>query len=488
MRILIVDDNATSLESLRTVLEDLGHQATAVPHPHRAIEEAARTFYPLIITDIRMPDMDGLELLAHLKSDTATAKSNVVLITGHGDMETAVEALRRGAYDYLNKPINARELAIVVDRCAEHMALVSENATLRSDMEGRVAQATTALRQDLEAARLRLRNVSGIGDIVTASPAMRRILEEAAIFHADTSVPVLVEGETGTGKEVVARLVHFGHDGDDRPFIDLNCAAIPTELFESELFGHEAGAYTGSRSGGSPGKLELAADGTLFLDEVAELPLHLQPKLLRVLEERTFYRLGGLKRRNFRARIVCAANRDLEQMVENGLFRRDLYHRLRVGHLILPPLRERREDIPEMAALFLRREAARKKKQFTGIDDEALALLQSAVWKGNVRELENTIERAVLLHDGTLLRPEHLVLPIRLSDDVSHRTGSEGTPANEALTSTPEDFRIPDEGMNLHEFVERLVEQALQRCNGNKTRAATLLGLSRFALLRRLRK
>lgn len=488
MHILIVDDNATSLESLRTVLEDLGHQTTAVPHPHRAIEEAERTFYPLIITDIRMPDMDGLELLAHLKSDAATAKSNVVLITGHGDMETAVEALRRGAYDYLNKPINARELAIVVDRCAEHMALVSENATLRSDMEGRVAQATTELRHDLETARLRLRNVSGIGDIVTVSPAMQRVLEEAAIFHADPSVPVLVEGETGTGKEVVAKLVHFGRDGDDRPFVDLNCAAIPTELFESELFGHESGAYTGSRSGGSPGKLELAADGTLFLDEVAELPLHLQPKLLRVLEERTFYRLGGLKRRTFRARIVCAANRNLEQMVESGLFRRDLYHRLRVGHLILPPLRERREDIPEMAALFLRREAARKKKRFKNIDGDALALLRSYPWTGNVRELENTIERAVLLHDGTTLRPEHLALLARHHTDAAPSPKTGCAPAPTASVMTVEDFRIPAEGMNLHVFVDTLVEQALQRCNGNKTHAAALLGLSRFALLRRLRK
>lgn len=481
MRILIVDDNGTSLESLRTVLEDLGHETTPVADPHDALEEAGRTFYPLIITDIRMPGMDGLELLTRLKAAQGTMRSNVVLITGHGDMETAVEALRRGAYDYLNKPINARELAILVDRCAEHMALLDENATLRTDMEGRVALATEDLRRDLEAARLRLRGISGIGDVVTASPAMRQVLHEATLFHTDPTVPVLLEGETGTGKEVVARLIHYGHTGSDLPFIALNCAAIPAELFESELFGHEAGAYTGSRSGGSAGKLELAGEGTLFLDEVAELPPTLQPKLLRVLEERTFYRLGGLKKRSFRARVVCAANRDLEEMVETGLFRRDLYHRLRVGHLLLPPLRERREDIPEMAALFLRREAGKKKKRFSGITPAAMRMLMEQPWPGNVRELENTIERAVLLNDGSELAPEHLTLS---------RKGVRGTRTDQ--TPLPPlniaDFELPENGLDLHAFIDTLVEKALERCGGNKTRAAALLGVSRFALQRRLRR
>lgn len=480
MRILIVDDNETSLESLRTVLEDLGHTPHPVCDPYEALELASQTHFPLIITDIRMPGLDGLELLSRLKGIPLATLSHVVLITGHGDMATAIEALRRGAYDYLSKPIDARELAIVVERSAEHHALLSENAELRSDMNRRVESATSELRRDLEDVRVRLRNISGIGDVVTASPAMRKIIAETAMFHADPTVPVLLEGETGTGKEVVARLIHFGSNGSDLPFIAINCSAIPFELFESELFGHEAGAYTGSRSGGAPGKLELAGDGTLFLDEVAELPLLLQPKLLRVLEERSFYRLGGLKRRTFRARIICAGNRDLAHMVEEGTFRRDLYHRLRVGHILLPPLRERREDIPEMATMFLRREAKRKKKQLSTVAPKTLELLMAQPWPGNVRELENTIERAVLLYDGPELLPEHLAL-----NEMPCLKSPRLTPSG---NFDPATFEFPESGLDMEAFIDALVEKALERASGNKTRAAALLGISRFALLRRLNR
>lgn len=488
MRILIVDDNLPSLQSLSLVLHDLGHEPTPFEDPLAALAEARTTWFPLIITDIRMPGMDGLTLLSHLKEDSSTAEADVVLITGHGDMETAVEALRRGAYDYLNKPINARELAAVVERCAEHQALLMENRELREHLDEAVEQRADALRRELESARTRLRQVTGIGEVVAASSVMSTLLDETRVFHAEPSVPVLIEGETGTGKEVVARLIHYGESGNDAPFIALNCAAIPHELFEAELFGHEPGAYTGSRAGGSPGKLELAGSGTLFLDEVAEMPLTLQPKLLRVLEERCFYRLGGVKRREFRARVICAGNRDLAAMVEAGQFRRDLYHRLRVGHLRIPPLRERPEDIPVLAGLFLQREAVRKKKRFTALSPDALRLLGRHPWTGNVRELENAVERAVLLHDGPALTARHLgfldedgagesPLAVRRDGD---RPG--------AWRLDPDNLTLPDAPFDVEALVDALVRKAVERFGGNKSRAAAHLGISRFALHRRLAK
>lgn len=486
MRVLIVDDNLSSLQSLSLVLHDLGHEPTPFEDPVAALAEARTTWFPLIITDIRMPGMDGLTLLSHLKEESATAEADVVLITGHGDMETAVEALRRGAYDYLNKPINARELAAVVERCAEHQALIMENRELREHLDDAVEQRADALRRELETVRTRLRQVAGIGEVVAASPAMTALLDETRVFHAEPSVPVLIEGETGTGKEVVARLIHYGESGSDAPFIALNCAAIPHELFEAELLGHEPGAYTGSRAGGAPGKLELAGEGTLFLDEVAELPLSLQPKLLRVLEERCFYRLGGVRRREFKARVICAGNRNLSAMVEAGQFRRDLYHRLRVGHLRIPPLRDRPEDIPVMAGLFLQREAVRKKKKFTTLSPDALRLLVRHPWDGNVRELENTVERAVLLHDGPALTARHL----RFLDEAEVN----GVPATErgggARPGTwrldPDKLVLPDAPFDVEALVDALVRKAVERFGGNKSRAAAHLGISRFALHRRL--
>ena len=492
MRIIVVDDNDQSLQSLSLVLGDLGHEVYAFANPAEALEEAGRQFYPLIITDIRMPGIDGLTLLSKLKENAATRDSDVVLITGHGDMQTAVDALRRGAYDYLNKPINARELAVVVERCAEHQALRLENRDLKQNMDAKVAEATRDVVKSLEEARSRLRAVAGIGEIVAESPPMRRLVREALILHANPSVPVLIEGETGTGKEVVARIVHHGEGISTEPFIDINCAAIPGELFESELFGHEPGAFTGSRAGGAPGKLEAAAGGTLFLDEVAELPLTLQPKLLRVLEEKSFYRLGGVKKREFSARVVCAGNRDLADMVEKGQFRRDLYHRLRVGHLHIIPLRERGEDIVTLATLVLAREKARKKKHFQSISPEAMTLLCRYPWPGNVRELENTLERAVLMHDGDMLLPDHLAF---LSSSVSGPLP--GAALNQPVPPLADEASwvgfgdtgrlvLPNGPFQLDQLTETVVAKALARFGGNKSKTAEYLGISRYALHRRL--
>ena len=492
MRILVVDDNDQSLQSLSLVLGDLGHEPSAFSDPLAALEAARKQFYPLIITDIRMPGLDGLALLSKLKEDDVAKGSDVVLITGHGDMQTAVDALRRGAYDYLNKPINARELAVVVERCAEHQSLRLENRELRRNIEAKVAEATREMARNLEEARSRLREVAGIGEIVAESLPMRHLIEEALILHANPSVPVLIEGETGTGKEVIARLVHHGNSISPEPFIAINCAAIPNELFESELFGHEPGAFTGSRAGGAPGKLEAAATGTLFLDEVAELPLTLQPKLLRVLEEKSFFRLGGVKKRDFAARVICAGNRDLASMVDAGQFRRDLYHRLRVGHLNIIPLRERGEDIVTLVNLVLRRETVRKKKRFERISPEAMALLCRYPWPGNVRELENTLERAVLMHDGETLLPGHLRF---LSDETTNGKRSQDTTAVAEVSADDGRWlvfgdtgrlRLPDGPFTLESLTDAIVEEALSKFGGNKSKAAGYLGVSRYALHRRV--
>ena len=415
MRILVVDDNPDSLQSLSLVLRDLGHEPTAIQDSRAALAEAARNFYPLIISDIRMPGLNGLELLEKLKAAPATAESDVLLITGYADLESAVQALRSGAYDYLNKPINAAELSVVVERCAAQQQLLKENITLRQDLD-KAEEARRELSNSLAAVNEQLRQISGVGEVVAESPRMRALMDESLIFHANPGVPVLIEGETGTGKEILARLIHYGMEDDssgarrnvETPFVALNCSAIPAELFGSELFGHEQGAFTGSRAEGAAGKLELAGSGTLFLDEISEMPYDMQPKLLRVLEDRTFYRLGGKHERKFKARVICAGNRSLEQMVEAGLFRRDLFHRLSVGHLVLPPLRERQDEIDALAVFFLQREARLKKKRFAAIAGETRELMRSYPWLGNVRELRNAIERAVLLNDDLELRPEHL--------------------------------------------------------------------------------
>jgi two-component system, NtrC family, response regulator AtoC len=491
MRILIVDDNEAGLQSLSLALSDLGHDPTPESNGEQALVRLGKEFFPLVITDIRMPGLSGLDLLERITAAPEEGAPDVVLITGHGDMETAVAALRKGAYDYLNKPINVRDLAAVVERSAEHQALLMENRKWREEFKSRLDEATEDLRQDLATARDRLLQASGQRPVVAESLAMRRLLNEAEMYHANPAVPVLLEGETGTGKEVLAKQIHFGEDGCDAPFVAINCAAIPAGLFESELFGHEAGAYTGSSRKGARGKLELAEKGTIFLDEIAELPLAVQPKLLRVLEDGSYYRVGGVRKQKLKARVVCAANKSLEQLVEAGRFRLDLFHRLKVGHMLIPPLRERLEDIEALAFSFLLREAGRKKKRFTGLHPQTVELLQSREWPGNVRELENVVERAVLTCDGLGLLPEHLAFlsqePVPAADRASSTVSPTALSVSPAAFS-PLDIVLPEDGLNLEQFNAILVEKALEKFQGNKSKAAQYLGISRYALLRRLNK
>ena len=479
MKILVVDDNPDSLRSLKVVLSDLGHHPVACDDPRHALRLAGQEHFPLVITDIRMPGMDGLDLLSRLKRTEGAKLSDVIIITGHGDMETAIQALRKGAYDYLNKPINARELAAAVERSAEHQALLAENTALTRHFNETVEQATSDIRRDLKRATSMLRKVAGTGRVIAESAAMRRQLEQARIYHENPEVPVLIEGETGTGKEIIARLIHHGDEFCENPFIAVNCSAIPENLFESDLFGYEAGAFTGAQAKGSKGKLELSENGTLFLDEVSELPMSMQPKLLRVFEDRTFYRVGGLKLKRFNARIICAGNRNLENMIETGRFRSDLMHRIKVGHIRIPPLRQRPEDITPLVRYFLERETENKKREIRDISDSALDLLHDYHWPGNVRELENAVQRALLMNTGKeLLREDFGFLG----------SGGAGLSEKPPRTFGPESFELPEEGLDLADLNDSIIQKTLEKFGGNKTRAASYLGISRFALHRRLGK
>lgn len=481
MRVLLVDDDESIRVTLGETLWDLGHQPTICPTAEEALDACSRQPFPLVVTDLRLPGISGLELLQRLKATDAMATSDIVILTGHGDMETAIEALRSGAYDYLNKPINARELAALVDRSAEHQALLEENRTLTHHFDAKVQEATETIRRDLDQARHVLREVVGIGEVIAVSDVMQELLRELHLYHEDPSVPVLIEGETGTGKEVFARLIHYGDSGCDAPFVDVNCSAISRELFESELFGYAPGAFTGGQTSGAPGKLELAGKGTLLLDEIGEMPLHLQPKLLRVLQERTFYRVGGARKQPFDARIVCATNRNLEAMVAQGEFRADLFHRLNLGHIRIPPLRQRPEEILPMAEHFLRRACRQRRKDIKGFTPEAAKLLQNHDWPGNVRQLENAIERAVLTTKADVLTRERFSFLATPST-----TELPAVPASPSVD--PASLQLPDNGLDVETLVDNIVLKALQRFNGNKSAAAEFLGLSRHALRRRLDK
>ena len=277
---------------------------------------------------------------------------------------------------------------------------------------------------------------------------MLKIREEIDIYREDSSIPVLIEGETGTGKEVIAKLIHYGDSNVDNPFVDLNCSAISSELFESELFGYVSGSFTGAKKEGSIGKIELADKGTLFLDEIGDMPIHLQPKLLRVLQERSYYKVGGVKKKKCRARIIAATNRKLETLIETGEFRSDLYHRLNLGYIHLPPLKERREDIKLLAEYFLQKASIKRRKLFRSIASDTLTIFSNYPWPGNVRELENVIERAVILNNSSILLPKHIhFLESAISSTPAVNVYSTD---NEALIIDPRAIQLPNEGIDVN--------------------------------------
>ena len=447
--ILVVEDEPKMRRVLELNLTEEGYTAVTVADAEAGLNLLRREKVDLVLTDIKLPGMNGLEFLQAVKRTNAAIP--VVVMTAYGTVETAVEAMKAGASDYVLKPFSLEEMKLILRKELEVRHLREENVSLRE-----------ALGQRYE-----------FKNIVARSPKMQEVLATVEQV-APTNSTVLLGGESGVGKDMVARAIHEHSRRADGPFIKINCTAIPENLLESELFGHEKGAFTGA-VGSKPGKFELADKGTIFLDEIGDVPGTIQVKLLRVLQDRDFERLGGTKTLKVDVRVVAATNQDLRAALEDGTFRQDLYYRLNVVPINIPPLRDRREDIPYLIDHFIARFALVSGKPITGMTPAAQKLLMDFPWPGNVRELENIIERAVALSTGAVLD----AADIRLDLSPAQPSGSDAAGANTAF---------PPSGMTLEQFEDEIIREALRRANGNKSQAARLLGLSRNALRYRLSK
>jgi two-component system NtrC family response regulator len=452
--ILVVDDEPNYLVVLSELLKDEGFEVLTAQRGEDAFRIAEEADLDLVITDMRMPGMDGVELLRAIKSYNANLP--VIMITAFGEVEKAVIAMKAGAYNYLVKPFNNEELLVNIRKAIEHYFLLRENLRLRDEARTRY----------------------GFASIIGKNARMQeiyRLIEKVA----PTPASVLITGESGTGKELVARAIHVNSPREKAPFISVNCAALPETLLESELFGHERGAFTGATSL-RKGRFELADSGTLFLDEIGDIPLSLQSKLLRVLQERSFERVGGDRSINVDVRIITATNRDLKNEVDEGRFREDLYYRLNVLHIHLPPLRERADDIPMLTEHFISKFSRMLNKPDLKISGEALRYLVGLPWEGNVRELENTIERAAILCSEQIIKPED-VHP----DTVSGKEEKYWSPDVDLEKFLPANLPLPEV---LSGVEERMVKRALEEADYVQTRAADALGITKSLLQYKMKK
>lgn len=441
-RVLVVDDDSAIREALSRTLEKLGYDAVLAEDGQVGLDRLREGEIHIVLADLQMPRLGGQELLKVAKSIAPDVE--VIVITGHGTVEDAVEAMKEGAYDFITKPFKRVQLERTIRRAAEKQTLAAQNRRLQA----------------------RVDELQGGGSIVGTSSVMLRTLELVRQVAPSTAT-VLIQGESGTGKELIADAIHHGSPRRDRPFIKVNCAALPETLLESELFGHERGAFTGAMAR-KEGRFDLANGGTLFMDEIGDINPAMQGKLLRVLQAGEFERVGGTRTLKADVRVVAATNRDLAALVRERRFRDDLYYRLNVITILLPPLRDRREDIPLLAHHFLRRYAAKNTKSIGGFTEEALDLLQTHTWPGNVRELENVIERAVVLTRSHLIAPADLPETLVRIDPASrHLVISIGTP--------------------LEEVEDRLIDETLQYTKGDKTLAAKLLGIATRTIYRRMK-
>jgi two-component system response regulator AtoC len=449
-RILVVDDEENLLHFLSKLLEGEGYRVETAGMGGKALEKAKEADFDLAILDIKLPDMDGVAVLRAFKEIVPAA--NVVLITAYGSVESAVEAMKAGAYDYIVKPFRAEEILKAVAKALEQRRLWREVLHLRREVERKYS----------------------FENIVGKSQAMQHVFRQIQTVAASKST-VLITGDSGTGKELVARAIHYRSKRKSGPFVVIDCGAIPENLQESELFGHIKGSFTGAVST-KRGLCEEANGGTLFLDEVGDLSGPSQAKLLRVLQEGTIRRLGETKTIEVDVRVIAATNKDLAELVREGRFREDLYYRLNVIPITLPLLRERREDIPLLVECFMRRYAAAATKEVRRISPSAMEVLLSYPWPGNVRELENVIERAVLFSDGEVIQEELLPQEICL----------QGEAIRLQVPEAP--LRVKDTVDKMSQELERgLIERALDMTGGNRTAAARLLGISRRGLLYKIK-
>jgi two-component system response regulator AtoC len=445
--ILVVDDKDSMRNMLFETLTEEGYRVDAAGDGKQAIDLVNNKSYDVVLTDLRMPDIDGLEVLSKVKE--VDEETSVIIMTAYGTIEDAVKAMKQGAYDFITKPFDTEHLCVLVNRALENRRLVAEN---------------TFLRQEILAEH-------GIENIIGKNEKMLE-LEQMVRKVAGSDASVLLQGESGTGKELVARAIHNLSPRKDGPYITINCAAIPGELLENELFGSEKGAFTGSHSR-KMGKFEIANGGTIFLDEIGDMEIQLQAKLLRVLQQKNFERLGGTKTVDVDVRVIAATNMDLPELIRQKRFREDLYYRLSVFPLGIPPLRERPDDIPLLAGAFLEQYCREMKKPLKALTNDALELLEKYHWPGNVRELENTIERAVILAEGKRVTPEHLAIRLRRTTEIQLRDGA----------------GLKEIGAHAQMQAERgTIIRILKEVRGNKRKCAKVLRIDYTTLFDKMKK
>jgi DNA-binding NtrC family response regulator len=445
-RILVVDDDESLRRVLQVQLEQCGYVVNSAASARQTMTMLTTRSYDLVITDLKMPEASGLELLRQVHS--LYPETIVIVLTAFGTVETAVEAMKAGAYNYLTKPVHPGELSLTIDRALEHLRLVEEVRLLRANLDEKY----------------------GFENILGRSDLLLQVLDAAA-RAARTSSTVLIRGETGTGKELLARAIHFNSSRKGKPLITINCGAIPAELLESELFGHVKGSFTGAIAN-KRGKVESANGGTLFLDEIGELPLALQVKLLRLIQDGEVEKIGSESGSRVDVRIIAATHRDLQAMIDDGVFREDLYYRLAVIPLVMPPLRERAEDIASLVQHFFSKSKDKNQRPDLTLPPVLIPYFTRYRWPGNIRELENVLERIVVLTRGTEVGLQDLPEFLR-----RERSGLDAL-----------EIDLPREGINLEAVEKELILKALHKCNWNQTRAARYLDISRKTLLYRLEK
>ena len=452
--ILVVDDEPNYLVVLSELLRDEGFEVFTAPGGDDALKIVKDVDLDMVISDMQMPGMDGMELLGEIKKHDDDLP--VLIITAYAEVDKAVKAMQEGAFSYLAKPFSNDELIVSINKAVSHRSLLKENIRLRQQIRER----------------------NSFGGMVGKNPRMKQVYELIEKV-APTPASVLITGESGTGKELVAKAIHVNSPREPYPFITVNCAALADNLLESELFGHEKGAFTGAASM-RKGRFELADRGTIFLDEIGEIPLALQSKLLRVLQERTLERVGGTRTMTIDVRIISATNKDLKEEVQQGRFREDLFYRLNVIHVALPALRERMDDLPLLVQYFVQKCADNLAKEQLQISPDALRLLMNLPWEGNVRELENTIERAAILCNNDIIEPED-VQPESISVDSS----ASWTQELDLFQLIPDSVKLNDV---LYIVEEKMLIQALEESNQIQARAAEMLGITKSLLQYKMKK